>query len=141
MNSETSVELQSFDFALGERKLDRKQRTVCVRELATANVSLKSKMFRNNLFVAVLLAANVFSDVSSLPTSLLVDSKLQSDATIGASDKGNYRICYIIDDFIALAELIDREEKRFGWMKTRHKPRIKALQKSNFNFLSINCFV
>lgn len=66
-------------------------------------------MFRNNLLVAVLLAAIVFSDVNSLPTSLLVDSKQQSDPTIGATNKGNYPICQIVDDSIALAELIDRD--------------------------------
>lgn len=59
------------------------------------------------------MAAIVFSDVNSLPTSLLVDSKQQSDPTIGATNKGNYSICQIVDDSIALAELIDRDLA--GW--------------------------
>lgn len=57
-------------------------------------------MFNNKLFAALLLAAIVFSDVQSLPTSVLVDSRQQSDATSGANSKGNYTIHQIGDGFI-----------------------------------------
>lgn len=70
--------------------------------MATSYVSPKLKMvkmFSNNLFAALLLAAIVLSDVKSLPTSVLVDSKQQT--TIGANiNRGNYVINHIFDGFI-----------------------------------------
>lgn len=66
-----------------------------------------AKLFSKNLFATLLLVAIVFSDVKSLPTSVLVDSKQQSDAAIGANNKGNYPIYHIHDRFIESAELID----------------------------------
>lgn len=46
-----------------------------------------AKSFSDKLFAALLLATIVFSDVKGLPTSVLVDSKQQSETT-----KGNYSI-------------------------------------------------
>lgn len=59
-----------------------------------------AKMFNNKSFAALLLTAIVFSDVQSLPTSVLVDSRQQSDATSGTNSKGNYTIRQIGDGFI-----------------------------------------
>lgn len=72
-----------------------------------------TKMFSNNLFATLLLAAVVFSDVKSLPTSVLVDSKQQSDAAIGANNKGNHFIYQMADGFLESVELIDRIENQF----------------------------
>lgn len=85
------------------------------------------------------MAAVVFSDVKSLPTSVLVDSKQQSDAAIGANNKGNHFIYQMADGFLESVELIDRIENQFDciWRNSREQ----KLQKKQFPFIFANCFI
>lgn len=93
MNSESNSDCLKEKYLLLSPSENWLEKELCVRAdyIGHGERELEiemAKMFSNHLFAALMLAVIVFSDVKSLPTSVLVDSKQQGDASTGANNKG-----------------------------------------------------